>query len=116
VLGLATTSLILYPVGTLLFSAAMLYKARRAISSRRESVLSEGVKFLWCATVARTRHLSTTAVLTTAVLTSRSSRIDFEKWAFWWELLEMTRRLVLVGIMVLVYRGSMYQLVIGSTC
>ena len=33
---------------------------------------------------------------------------------FWWELMEMTRRVFLVGIMVLVMRGTLSQLVIAS--
>ena len=37
-----------------------------------------------------------------------------EPWAFWWELVEMTRRLVLVGFFVLVSRGSILQVVLGS--
>ena len=37
-----------------------------------------------------------------------------EPWAFWWELMEMTRRLVLVGIFVLLNRGSVMQIVLGT--
>ena len=39
-----------------------------------------------------------------------------EPWAFWWELVEMTRRLVLVGVFVLPVfnRGSIVQVVLGT--
>lgn len=37
------------------------------------------------------------------------------QWVFWWELVEMLRRLALVGLFILIQRGSITQLVIGST-
>ena len=43
----------------------------------------------------------------------RTSSCDC-RWAFWWELCEMTRRLTLVGIFVVIEQGSMMQVMIGT--
>jgi hypothetical protein len=40
--------------------------------------------------------------------------VRYEPHWYWWECLEMVRRLVLVGVMVLVSRGSVSQLVIAT--
>ena len=37
-----------------------------------------------------------------------------EPWAYWWELVEMVRRVVLVGFFILPNRGSITQLVLGT--
>jgi hypothetical protein len=37
------------------------------------------------------------------------------RWAFWWELCEMARRLTLVGVFVVIEQGSLMQLMIGTT-
>ena len=39
---------------------------------------------------------------------------EYEPWCWWWELLEMVRRLCLVGVFVLVQRGSLTQLAVGT--
>ena len=39
---------------------------------------------------------------------------EYEPWAYWWELLEMGRRLFLVGVMVLFNRGTLMQLAAGT--
>ena len=37
-----------------------------------------------------------------------------EPWAFWWELCEMARRLLLVGIFVTIEQGSVTQIAVGT--
>jgi hypothetical protein len=113
VLRMAVVAILLYPVGMIVVNSALLYVARKAIRSRRSTLLSNSIRFLW---------------------------EDFEPWFMWWEcvlsctprqkllwkpaqglfielrlrrIAEMTRRLVLVGIMLLVFRGTMTQLTIG---
>jgi hypothetical protein len=85
--NLAVGAIILYPIGLLVLNAALLYHARKAIVMKRPSVLSQAIGFL-----------------------HREYEIDF----FWWELVEMLHRFLLVGLMVVVRNGTMLQLVIGT--
>jgi hypothetical protein len=50
------------------------------------------------------------------ILTRRSrAHIPFAyRWAFWWELCEMARRLILVGVFILIEQGSIMQIMIGT--
>jgi len=84
--ALAWAAIFFYPVGLLVLNAALLFTARKAISSGRHTPLSGRISFLYR---------------------------EFEPHLFWWELVEMLRRLVLVGLMVLA-QGSMLQLVVGT--
>lgn len=84
ILRLAWLAIILYPIGLILLSASLLWRARRAILSARPTPLSRAIEFL--------HH-------------------EYEPSMFWWELLEMFRRFVLVGLMVL-FHGPM-QVVFG---
>ena len=34
--------------------------------------------------------------------------------AYWWELMEMLRRFVLVGVMVIIERGTIFQITVGT--
>jgi hypothetical protein len=83
---IAAGAILVYPVGLLLLNAYLLYKARHAITSRRSSLLSRSIAFL-----------------------HREYKVEM----FWWELVEMLRRFILVGVMVLV-QGTMMQLVMGT--
>ena len=71
--ALAWAAILFYPVGLLVLNAALLFTARKAILSGRHTTLSRGISFLYR---------------------------EFEPHLFWWELVEMLRRLVLVGLMV----------------
>ena len=84
--GLAWVAIVLYPCGLLALNAALLFKARHAIRSQKSTALSRSIAFL---------------------------HREYLPHLFWWELIEMTRRFVLVGLMVLV-QDSMMQLVIGT--
>ena len=84
--ALAVVAIILYPVGLLLLTAALLFASRAAIRTKRPTTLSCAIAFL---------------------------HREYEPQFFWWELVEMLRRLVLVGLMVLV-QGSMMQIVVGT--
>jgi hypothetical protein len=79
-------AILIYPIGLLLVNAALLFAARKAIQSRRPTALSRAIAFL---------------------------HREFKPQFFWWELVEMLRRLVLVGLMVLA-QGSMLQLFVGT--
>jgi hypothetical protein len=75
----------LYPIGLLLLNGALLFSARRAILTAKHTPLSRAIVFLYR---------------------------EFKPHIFWWELVEMAKRFVLVGVMVLA-QGSMMQLIMG---
>ena len=83
---LAWAAIIIYPIGLLLLNGALLCAARHAILTGRHTLLSRSIAFLYR---------------------------EYESQFFWWELVEMLRRFVLVGCMVLA-QGSMLQLVMGT--
>jgi len=83
---LAWLAILLYPIGLFVLYGALLFAARHAIQTNRPTVLSRAIAFLYR---------------------------EYETSLFWWELVEMLRRLVLVGVMVLA-QGSMMQLIVGS--
>ena len=83
----AFIAMAIYPIGLVLLNGALLFAARKAILLERATLLSGAIKFLY-----------------------REYKREF----FWWELAEMLRRVVLVGIMVLLLRGTITQLVIGT--
>jgi len=84
--ALAWTAIIVYPIGLLLLNGWLLFAARRPILTGRPTLLSRSIAFLYR---------------------------EYEPQFFWWELVEMLRRFVLVGLMVLA-QGSMLQLVMGT--
>ena len=80
---LAGLALALYPIGLLLLFAVLLYHSREAILRRRPTPLSQALRFLYC---------------------------EFRTRCFWWELVEMMRRFILVGLFVVVKQGSIEQM------
>ena len=82
---LAWTTIVIYPIGLLVTAAALLYITHDAILKNKPTPLSQATAFLYQ---------------------------EFERQFFWWELIEMLRRFVLVGIMVLV--EGMMQVIIGT--
>ena len=85
-ISVAIFAIILYPIGVLGTNALLLFKARKAILSGRETSLSRSIAFL---------------------------HREYQPHMFWWELVEMVRKLVLVGFMLL-YQGTMLQLMLGT--
>ena len=83
----AWVAILIYPVGLLVTFAALLWRTRRAILSEKHTPLSRAVSFLYR---------------------------EYKPHMFWWELVEMLRRFVLVGIMVRA-QGSMRQLILGRS-
>jgi hypothetical protein len=82
----AVVAILVYPVGMLGLTGALLWRSRRAILSGKPTKLSTAIGFL---------------------------HREYELHHFWWELVEMLRRFLLVGLMVLA-QGSMQQLVLGT--
>ena len=86
VVSWAVVAIVAYPVGILVIFGALLFAARDAIMNKQPTALSESIAFL---------------------------HREFEPHMFWWELMEMLRRLVLVGLMVL-YPRKILKLVLGT--
>ena len=85
---LAWTAIVLYPIGMLALNAGLLFTARHTIhGDAAPTVLSEAIAFLYQ---------------------------EYEPVFFWWELIEMARRFVLVGAFMLVWPGSLVQLILGT--
>jgi len=84
--ALAWLAICIYAVGLQVVVGLLLFAARNAIRTRRVTGLSQAIQFLYR---------------------------DYKVGMFWWELVEMQRRFLLVGIMVL-FQGPMMQLVIGT--
>jgi len=84
--ALAWAAIIVYPIGLLMLNGGLLFAARRAIRCNDPTTLS-------CATAFLHR--------------------DYDKDFFWWELVEMLRRFVLVGLLVLA-QGSIMQIIMGT--
>ncbi|KAL3925719.1 MAG: hypothetical protein SGPRY_003584 [Prymnesium sp.] len=84
--ALAVVAICIYPVGLLVLNGALLFRARHAIRSEKSSPLSHAIAFL---------------------------HREYEPHFFWWELVEMLRRFVLVGLMVL-YQDTMLQLILAT--
>jgi hypothetical protein len=87
VLALAWGAISVYAFGLLALNAMLLYCARTAIRTKRSTALSEAISFLYC---------------------------EYKPFVYYWECCEMLRRLCLVGVFVLIKRGSILQLVVGT--
>ena len=78
----ATVAVVLYPVGLMAFTAALLYRGRVAIQTNRPSSFSLAIAFLYR---------------------------DYTPRCYWFELLEMSRRFLLIGVFTIVQPGSVRQ-------
>ena len=83
----ATVAVVLYPVGLMAFTAALLYRGRVAIQTNRPSSFSLAIAFLYR---------------------------DYTPRCYWFELLEMSRRFLLIGVFTIVQPGSVRQVAIFS--
>jgi hypothetical protein len=84
---LAWVAVVIYPVGLWIGSFALLTKASTAIFSDKPTPFSESVSFLYA-----------------------SYRVP----AFWWELMEMLRKFLLIGLFVTLEPGTILQTAIGT--
>ena len=85
--GTAWLAVCLYPIGTVLLTWGLLRSCEEAIIYRKPSTLSTALAFL---------------------------HEDLKPYFYWWELAEMLRRFVLVGLLSVVAPGTVLQLVIGN--
>ena len=83
----AAVAIVVYPIGLLVLNACLLFCARKAIIAGEPTPLANAIHFL---------------------------HSEYEADYFWWELMEMLRRLVLVGVFVLIERGSITQITLGA--
>ena len=86
--GWAWLAIFLYPIGWTTTTALLLFIERKSILGRQKpTALSRALSFVYS---------------------------EFEPAFFWWEVLEMARRFLLVGLMSIVLQGSIVQLVIAA--
>ena len=76
--------MVVYPIGLMALNAALLTKASKAIVGGKMTPLSRSIVFLYK---------------------------EFDVVTFWWEIAEMLRKFLLVGIMVVIELGTVTQLV-----
>jgi hypothetical protein len=84
---LAWAAVIIYPIGVWLSCVVLLWSASTAIVSGEPTPFSRCISFLF---------------------------LQYKVATYWWELMEMMRKFILVGLMVVVCRGSILQLAIGT--
>ena len=82
----AWSGILAYPVGLFTVCTLLLFKCRRAISTQVPSELSKAIDFL---------------------------HREYEPVVFWWELVEMVRRFLLIGLFVVIEKGTITQLLLG---
>jgi hypothetical protein len=87
VLWLSWIAIIIYPIGLWLGCLLLLYKASDAIVSGKLTHFSRSIEFLY-----REYKVST----------------------FWWELMEMQRKFLLVGIFLMIDQGTILQIAVGT--
>jgi len=84
---LAWGAILAYPIGIWVFCLLLLFKASPAIIAGKPSRLSKAIAFLYK---------------------------EYNVTCFWWELMEMGRKFLLVGLYVTVQPGSIMQIAIGT--
>ena len=89
VVPLAWAAVVIYPVGLIVLNASLLFCARKAIQKNEVTELSTAIRFL---------------------------HKEYEQHVFWWELVEMARRFLLVGLYVIwpFAQGTIMQVAMAS--
>ena len=82
----AWVGILAYPVGLFTVCTLLLFTCRRAIMTQVPSELSKAIDFL---------------------------HREYEPVVFWWELVEMVRRFLLIGLFVIIQKGTITQLLLG---
>jgi len=83
----AWIGVIAYPIGIFLFCAVLLFRASTAILAGKETPLTRAIGFLYR---------------------------EYDPECFWWELMEMLRKFLLVGLFVTVMPGTIMQISLGT--
>ena len=84
---LRTSARAVYPIGIWLFCAVLLFKASTTILAGKETALTRAIGFLYK---------------------------EYDPECFWWELMEMLRKFLLVGLFVTVMPGTIMQISVGT--
>jgi len=84
---LAWAAIVLYPIGMWVATAVMLRTASHSIANGKKTAFSSAISFVYQ---------------------------EYNVTTYWWELMEMLRKFLLVGVMVLVEPGTLLQISIGT--
>ena len=87
VMAVSWTAVVIYPLGFWLGCLVLLWQASNAIVRDEPTPFSRCISFLF---------------------------LEYRIATYWWELMEMMRKFILIGLMVVVYRGSILQIAIGT--
>ena len=93
VMAIAVAAVVVYPVGAIILCTVLLLAARKAINPPKDEA---DVPFQWLARGLEFLHR------------------EFKPEFFWWEIAEMTRRFLLVGLAVILQPGSVFQIIFGT--
>jgi len=85
--SLAWIAVFIYPIGMLVTTAVLLLRAKEAILSGVHTPLSRAIAFLYK---------------------------EYDTTTYWWELMEMGRKFLLIGLFVTVAPGSIMQIAVGT--
>jgi hypothetical protein len=83
----AWTAVVIYPVGLFFGCLVMLWKASTAIVSDKPTPFSRSISFLYR---------------------------EYKVKTYWWELMEILRKFLLIGLLVTIEPGSVIQIVMGT--
>ena len=86
-MGLSWFAIVVYPIGLTFGCLLILYKASDAIVSGKPTHFSRAIEFLY---------------------------MDYKVATFWWELMEMLRKFLLVGLFVILDPGTILQIAVGT--
>ena len=80
-------AVIAYPIGLMAFNSLLLFLASKAIQEGKETPLSRSIGFLYK---------------------------EFEVTCFWWEIAEMLRKFLLVGLFIVIESGTVTQIALAT--
>ena len=83
----AIAAVAIYPIGIMVFCGVLLFKASSCILAGRDTPLTRAVAFLYR---------------------------EYDPECFWWELMEMLRKFLLVGLFVTLMPGTIMQVSVGT--
>ena len=84
---LSIIAICLYPIGTWVLNLVLLWRASPAILAGKETALTSSIAFLYR---------------------------EYDVACFWWELIEMLKRFLLVGVFVVIAPGTAMQVSVGA--
>ena len=114
--AVASLAIAIYPIGLLVLNAFLLFRTRRAITQGTPTKLSEAIRFLHRDYKPQVSAPNPVCLDAAEKFTSIACVCRAAGQYFWWELMEMGRRLLLVGIFIIwpFSQGNVMQVAIAN--